>query len=84
MQNPYYDIISLIRSQRGQPEADIFSAQAALDEEGKIAVLIDGQAVEEDFWTLGDMEITEEDDGCVLLCRLFDRGIIILAKIAPL
>lgn len=83
MENPYYDLISLIRAQSGQVGNGLFSATVSATDDG-VLIMVEDEPVTEDFWLPQGLEITDEDDGATVLCQPFDQGFLILCKLAPL
>lgn len=84
MENPYYELIALIRAQAGQAGAGLFLATLRVSEEEGTAVLVEEQPLGEAVWLPEGLSVAEEDDGRAVACLPFDRGFLILTKLNPL
>lgn len=81
MENPYYEIIGLMRQAAAGHEG-VFSADVILDADTEApVVVVDGQPLEGDVWLAQGMELTAEDEGAALLCVPFDRGFFVAARL---
>ena len=81
MDNPYYQLVALIRAQSGRGGDGPFSAKLKMADEKIAALTVEGDALEGDLWRVSGLELTAEDDGKDALCLPFDRGFLVLGKI---
>ena len=81
MENPYYQLVALIRAQNGRGGDGLFSAQLQMEDARVAALRVGEDELEGDLWRVDGLELTVEDDGKDVLCLPFDRGFLVMCKI---
>ncbi len=82
-QNPYYQIVALMRGQAARQSSDCFLVTLHGDENA-FAAYRDGEALPGPIYRPREMALTGDDDGCAALCCPVEDGYIILSRLDTL